>query len=146
VVAGKPDPRYPEVRRQAANSRWRQRIVFTGYLEDSMRVSLLRASRVFVFPSRHEGFGLPPLEAMAEGVPVVASTAPALQEVLGTAAQLVEPDDVQGFARAILDLLMNAQAAEEGVDRGLRQAARFSWRECASRHLSLYRKLLGTAA
>jgi len=141
VIGGKPDPRYPEARRLAAALGLADRVVFTGYLDDESRVALIRASSVFVFPSRYEGFGLPPLEAMAEGVPVVASDATSLPEVLGDAAILVSPDDASAMAEAIAAVLNDPALAARLGQAGRRRAALFTWSACASEHLRLYETL-----
>jgi glycosyltransferase involved in cell wall biosynthesis len=142
VIAGRLDPRYPEPRELARSLPCAERIVFTDFIDEPTRVSLLRASSVFAFPSRYEGFGLPPLEAMAEGVPVVSSDAASLPEALGDAASLVNPDDTPCFARAIIDLLADASLRAERAAAGRRRAATFTWRRCAEEHLALYRRLL----
>jgi glycosyltransferase involved in cell wall biosynthesis len=92
---------------------------------------LYRACTVFAFPSRYEGFGLPPLEAMACGAPVVVSDASSLPEVVGTAALRVAPDDVVGWAAALSRLLGNPDLRADFRARGLAQAAQFSYRKVA---------------
>src|SRR5262249_12119012 len=101
VIGGKIDPRYPEAQRLTASLGLERRVVFRDDLDDATRLALLRASSLFVFASHCEGFGLPPLEAMAEGIPVVASNAASLPEILGDAALFVAPDDVEGWAGAM---------------------------------------------
>jgi glycosyltransferase involved in cell wall biosynthesis len=108
---------------------------FTGYVDDAALPELYRAARVFAYPSLYEGFGIPPLEAMACGTPVVASTAGALPEVLGDAALLVDPLDTNALAEA---LEAAAQDAGELRRRGLEQAARFDWRITAEQTWQVY--------
>src|SRR4029453_11217046 len=101
VIGGKIYTRYPEAQRLAASLGLERWVIFTDYLDEATRLALLRASSLFVFASHYEGFGLPPLEAMAEGIPVVASNAASLPEILGEAALFVAPNDVEGLARAM---------------------------------------------
>jgi glycosyltransferase involved in cell wall biosynthesis len=98
-----------------------------------------------VYPSRYEGFGLPALEAMRCGTPVITSTAEALREVVGDAGLLVDPDDVEGWASAMRTLLENNDMAREMGERGLRRAERFSWDTCARETLGVYRSVMGRA-
>jgi len=142
VIGGKLDPRYPEAQRLAASLGLERWVVFTDYLDDATRLALLRASSLFVFASRYEGFGLPPLEAMAEGIPVVASNAASLPEILGDAALFVAPDDVEGLARAMRTILSNPALAQQLRKAGRKRAAQFTWEACASAHLALYESLM----
>jgi glycosyltransferase involved in cell wall biosynthesis len=142
VIGGKIDPRYPEAQRLAAALGLERWVVFTDYLDDATRLALLRASSLFVFTSYYEGFGLPPLEAMAEGIPVIASNAASLPEVLGNAALFVAPDDVEGLARAMRTILSNPALAQQLSKAGRARAVQFTWKACASAHLALYESLM----
>jgi glycosyltransferase involved in cell wall biosynthesis len=102
--------------------------------------ALYRRAACLVFPSLYEGFGLPPLEAMASGCPVAASDLPAIREVCGDAAVLFDPNDPDAIAAGVLDAL---RRADELVPRGLERAARFTWEACARRHEQIYRSLAG---
>jgi glycosyltransferase involved in cell wall biosynthesis len=108
---------------------------FTGYVDDDALPELYAAARVFAYPSLYEGFGIPPLEAMACGTPVVASTAGALPEVLGDAALLVEPHDVDALSQA---LAAAAQDHGELRRRGLARAAEFTWARTAEQTWQVY--------
>jgi glycosyltransferase involved in cell wall biosynthesis len=145
VVAGRLDARYPEARRTARAFGLDGDVRFTGYIPEDERVALLRASSVFVFPSRSEGFGLPPLEAMAEGVPVVALRCTSMPEVLGDAALLVD-DDHERIGAAILDVLRDEHLAGRLRRAGRQRAERFSWAACARGHVALYERWSGSAA
>jgi glycosyltransferase involved in cell wall biosynthesis len=142
VIGGKIDPRYPEAQQLATSLGLERWVVFTDYLDDATRLALLRASSLFVFASRYEGFGLPPLEAMAEGIPVVASNAASLPEILGDAALFVAPDDVEGLARAMRTILSSPALAQQLSQAGRERAAQFTWQACASAHLALYESLM----
>jgi glycosyltransferase involved in cell wall biosynthesis len=102
-----------------------------GYVPDEARRPLYEEARVLVLPSFNEGFGLPVLEAMTVGVPVVASTRGALPEVLGDAGLLVDPEDVNGLADAMARLLRDNTLAAQCAARGVRRALGFNWRASA---------------
>jgi alpha-1,3-rhamnosyl/mannosyltransferase len=119
-------------------SPWRHRLVRLGYVSEAHRSCLLRRATVFAYPSLYEGFGFPPLEAMVAGVPVVATSAGALPEVIGDGAALVAPGDADALATAIDGLLVDDEARADLVARGRRRIGRFSWEECAAGLASLY--------
>jgi glycosyltransferase involved in cell wall biosynthesis len=110
-----------------------------GHVSGDEVVSLMQRASALVFPSLYEGFGLPPLEAMACGCPVACSNAAALPETVGDAAQLFDPRDPRAIADAVLDLL---SSPEPWIERGLLRAARYSWDETARRTDAVYRELL----
>ena len=118
------------------------RLCLTGYLEDDELCALYSSCKAFIYPSVYEGFGLPPLEAMACGAPVIAGRVSALQETLGSAAQLVEPMDVEALAKAIAGLLGDNNRRKELGSEGQHQAAEFSWERTARLTLDVYRNLL----
>ena len=109
-----------------------------GYLADSVFYALMKRAHAFVFPSRYEGFGLPPLEAMRLGVPTIVSTAGALPEVCGDGAVHVDPDDEAGLAFQLARLLDDPAAREGLAARGKARAADFTWEETARKVLALY--------
>ena len=112
-----------------------------GYLDDKELRALYSSCKAFIYPSLYEGFGLPPLEAMACGAPVVATRIPALQETLGDAAILLEPVDVDGLARAIIDILENEDRRSTLISAGLKQVARFSWEDVAKQTYKIYQQV-----
>jgi glycosyltransferase involved in cell wall biosynthesis len=112
------------------------RIQLVGRVSDAELVELYRRAACLVFPSRGEGFGFPAVEAMACGTPVVAASSGSLPEVLGNAAPLVDPEDVEGFAAAIEEVLADP---ERWRTRGLTRAAGFTWARCAEQTVAVYR-------
>ena len=121
------------------------RLRFTGYLGDDELRALYSACRIFIYPSLYEGFGLPPLEAMACGAPVIAGRVPALQEVLGNAARLVDPLNVEALAGSIGELIENDEERRRLAENGPKHAAKFSWEETARRILKVYRDVVSAA-
>lgn len=117
-------------------------VLFPGYVADEELPWWYRAAEVFAYPSLLEGFGLPVVEAMACGTPVVTSTTSALPEVAGDAALLVDPTSVEQLATALQRLLTEPELARELRERGLRQASRFSWQRAAQETVAVYRRAL----
>jgi glycosyltransferase involved in cell wall biosynthesis len=117
-------------------------VLFTGYVDDGDLPAIYAGASCFVFPSLYEGFGLPPLEAMACGTPVVASNASSGPEVTGDAARLVDPQDVSGFAEAIYQILENAHVSYDLRSRGVARAQEFTWTRAAMAHATVYREIV----
>jgi glycosyltransferase involved in cell wall biosynthesis len=114
----------------------------TGYLDDGELRALYSSCKLFVYPSLYEGFGLPPLEAMACGAPVIASRIATFEETLDGNAQLVAPNDEHALAQAIVHLLEDEAERQTLAARGLARAAQFSWKKTAELTLSVYEELL----
>ncbi|HEU5004231.1 MAG TPA: glycosyltransferase family 1 protein [Actinomycetota bacterium] len=119
------------------------RVQTVGYLPDRELALLLAGARAFVFPSLYEGFGLPPLEAMAAGVPVVAAAAGSLPEVLGDAPVWCDPLDVSSIADAVRRVVSDETVRAQAVERGRAQAARYTWEATAARTIDAYRMVAG---
>jgi glycosyltransferase involved in cell wall biosynthesis len=146
VVAGSEDTRYPQARAEAVRQGIPDRVVFTGYLADDSLGALYQTSDVFVFPSLYEGFGMPPVEAMRFGVPVVAGRLSASPEVLGNAPLYVDMRDPQALATGVVTVLKNRLLALRLQAAGLRQAALYSSRHAALLYRGLYEELLAPTA
>lgn len=133
VVAGARGWLAEDVYAGAGRTRSRARINFLDYVDDADRPALYGAALALVYPSFYEGFGMPPLEAMASGTPVIASRAASLGEVVGSAGILVDPCSVSELAEAMAALAADAALAETLRARGLKQAQKYSWIESAEK-------------
>ena len=142
IVAGPRDPRYPEAEAAARRFGLNGSAQFTGQVSDAELRALYRGASLLALPSLREGFGLPPLEAMSFGVPVVASNAASLPEICGDAALFVDPLDSPALAVAMERVLSDAPLAETLRRRGLKQAARFTPGVQAAQTLALCEQLL----
>ena len=134
---------YEETRQVVAELRLEHKVRFLGRVSDLELITLYSIADVFAFPSFFEGFGIPPLEAMACGAPVITSNTSSLPEVVGDAALLVDPYDVNALAHAIMRLLEDTALREELRQKGYQRAQRYSWSASASKMLSVYQKLYG---
>ena len=146
VLAGnKPDPgdNFPDYDDYIRRAGLEKYVRWIGYVEEADKPALYRNAMCFAFPSIYEGFGLPPLEAMACGVPVVTSNAASLPEVVGEAAFALDPDDARQMAGAFISLLIQDSFAEEMKQKGLQQAAKFSWEQTATETVIVYDRLAG---
>jgi len=114
--------------------------VFEG-VTDEMLPDIYKAARLFVYPSFAEGFGVPPLEAMACGVPVVTSNTTAIPEVVGNAALLIDPNKPHEIAEAIFKLISNRKMANDFVTKGIEQAERFSWHNASLSYLEAIKNM-----
>jgi glycosyltransferase involved in cell wall biosynthesis len=130
------------VRRQAGSLGLTDRVHFLGYLSDESLRALYARAAVFVYPSLFEGFGLPVLEAMAAGCPVITSTVSSLPEVAGAAAVLVNPYEVGEIAEALAMLCLDEGQAQRYSDRGVERARTFTWEKCAREVAAIYRSVL----
>ena len=139
VIIGDTISQYPAVRQAVLKSKMEHAVRFLGFVPFETLRCFYEAAAAFVFPSRHEGFGLPPLEAMACGTPVVTSNVSSLPEVAGDAAMFVNPGNVFDIARGIRDVLTDEPLRAELIRRGRVQAARFSWERSARQVLEIYR-------
>jgi glycosyltransferase involved in cell wall biosynthesis len=118
-----------------------ERVKFAGYLADDDLRALYSSCRVFVYPSLYEGFGLPLLEAMACGAPVISSNIPVVRETVGDVALLISPTDVDDLAGSIKRLLENSNEREQRSAAGKQHASEFSWEKAAAATLNVYRQV-----
>jgi len=120
----------------------RGRVVFTGYVEEQDISAVYSGAKAFLFPSLYEGFGLPPLEAMQCGVPVITSNTTSLPEVVGDAGIMVDPTDMDALCAAMLEVATNDQLCGELRERGLARARQFSWAKSAQQTAEVYRFIM----
>ncbi|MBI3666368.1 MAG: glycosyltransferase family 4 protein [Acidobacteria bacterium] len=139
IIIGDELAAHPDLRRSVIRSRIQHRVRFLGFVPTEALRAFYRSAAAFVFPSLYEGFGLPPLEAMAQGTPVVTSNTYSLPEVVGDAAVMVNPENVFDIARGMRQALLDEDLRRELSLRGRRQVACFSWDRAAERVLEIYR-------
>jgi glycosyltransferase involved in cell wall biosynthesis len=142
VIAGGLGWLYEPIVNKVAEYRVADRVKFLGFVPDADLPALFTGASLFVFPSMHEGFGLPVLEAMACGAPVVTSNRSALPEVAGDAAVLVDPLDVESIADGIAKILKDQVIARRLAEAGRHRAAQFTWTAAARKLLEIYRSCL----
>jgi len=148
VIAGRLPERdtsfAPDPRRLAREQEVDERFVrFVGFVDEADKPALYRGAVALIFPSRYEGFGLPVLEALACGTPVVGSDVSSIPEVVGSAGVLLPPDDAEGMAGALIQLATDDTCRAELSRRALAQAARFSWERTARETLAAYQDAVG---
>lgn len=141
LIVGKKDWGYRRILRLTSHAEIRKKIHFTGYVDDRILTSLYKNARLFIYPSIEEGFGFPPLEAMACGIPTIATDTSSLRENLRGAAKLVPPDDPEALRNAIIKMLRNKKIRKHFQQKGLERIKRFSWKETAIKTLACYEEL-----
>jgi glycosyltransferase involved in cell wall biosynthesis len=145
IIIGDEVSKNPDIRRAVIRSGMQHDVRFLGYVSIDVLRIFFDMAKVFVFPSLYEGFGLPPLEAMAHGTPVVASNTSALPEVVGNAALLVNPENVFEISRAMHRMLTDQPLRERMKAAGIEQARRFSWETSVRRMVAVYEEVLAEA-
>jgi glycosyltransferase involved in cell wall biosynthesis len=141
LIVGERDPRYPEVGEYISQNNLHKKVFMTDYLSDEELVEAYREADVLLHLSLYEGFGLPPLEAMACGTPVVASDRASLPEVLGDAAVFTDPLNPSETADTVIAVLTDENARQQLIATGKEQAAKYKWTETARQVVSLYEKV-----
>jgi glycosyltransferase involved in cell wall biosynthesis len=144
VVIGDELTRHPDLRRAVIRARVREDVRFLGFVSHPVLRAFYARARAFLFPSLYEGFGLPPLEAMAHGTPVLTSNVSSLPEVFGDAALLVNPENVFEIARGICQVLTDAALRRNLIARGYEQVKRYSWERSASEVRNVYEAAVNT--
>lgn len=143
LIIGDEISKLPALRRAVHQYKLHKHVRFLGFLPADTLAVLYRLAAVFVFPSLYEGFGLPPLEAMASGTPVVTSNVSSLPEVVGDAAMLIDPYDVESIVDGIRRVLSEPALANELRARGIQRAREFSWERSVARTKELYQEVGG---
>jgi glycosyltransferase involved in cell wall biosynthesis len=119
----------------------KRRVIITGYIPDQDLSTIYSGALAFVYPSLYEGFGLPPLEAMQCGTPVITSNTSSLPEVVGDAGIMIDPNDQDQLSQALLSLINNATLRQELSQKGLVRAKQFSWEKCAAQTVKIYHQI-----
>jgi len=138
VLIGDDISKYAALRRAVHDLQLHQYVRFLGHLPEETLAVMYRLAAVLVFPSLYEGFGLPPLEAMASGTPVVTSNVSSLPEVAGDAAVLVDPYDPEAIADGIYRVLTDERLRRDMVHKGIARAGQFSWEQSVRRVRAIY--------
>lgn len=138
VIVGKKGWKYQEIERSVREFQLENDVIFTGYMKDEDLHHTYNLAEVFVFPSLYEGFGIPPLEAMASGCPVISSNAASLPEVVGDAGLLIEPSSSHKIADAIISLMENPQLKNTLLEKGFHRSRKFSWEDTAQQVLDQF--------
>lgn len=141
IIIGDEISRYPSVRQSVMRSRVEQSVRFLGFVPINTLRIFYKAAAAFVFPSLYEGFGLPPLEAMACGTPVITSNVSSLPEVVGDAAIIVNPENVFDISRGIREALLDDTLRQRCIVGGFQQVRRFSWHRTAEQVLDVYHEV-----
>lgn len=141
VIVGFSNWQTTEICKLLQKSKFREDFIFIGFIEGKDIVCLYNAASVFIFPSLYESFGIPPLEAMACGTPVITSKTGAIPEITGRAALLIEPRAGEQLRSALLKVLNDKNLRNELIARGLEQVKKFSWRKMAEETLEIYKSV-----
>lgn len=142
VLAGKKGWGYDDIFRLIKEYKLETDVIFTGYVTEEEKVALLKGAVCFIYPSLYEGFGMPPLEAMACGTPVIASNAASLPEVIGDSGILIDPESIEDLKKSMLEINENSQLRNKLSYEGAKRAQNYDWRKIAVQLKELYKKML----
>ncbi len=143
VLVGKNDANFERLKTYAKNRNLDSQVIFTGFIDEGQLRWLYENAASYAFPSLSEGFGLPALEAMVYGVPVVSSNSTCLPEIYGDAAEYFDPKNISDMADKILKVLTEEELAEKLSKKGRAQASKYSWQKMAEQTLGAYKEVLG---
>ncbi len=121
-----------------SNSLLKNHVIFAGYIPDHDLSAIYSGALAFVYPSLYEGFGLPPLEAMQCGTPVITSNTSSLPEVVGDAGLMINPTNRDDLCQAMLNLINNSKLRNQLSQKGIDRATQFSWSKCATETIKVY--------
>ena len=141
VIAGKEGWMAEKIHKKAAHSPYKNEIIFTGYINPENLNALFSEAKVFVFPSLHEGFGMPVIEAMAKKIPVITSNIESLPEITADSAILINPKKKEEICKALELILNNEKLKIELIKKGFERAKEFCWEKCATKTLGIYKKI-----
>src|SRR5271167_1131871 len=141
IIIGDEVSKHPDLRRAVVKGRVQNDVRFLGFVPIEVLRIFYDQAKIFVFPSLYEGFGLPPLEAMAHSTPVVTSNTSSIPEVVGNAAVMVNPENVFEIMKALHRVLLDQSVRDKLKARGVQQAGRFSWDQSVRRMLEVYREV-----
>lgn len=141
VIAGKNGWNYDNVYKKVNDYKINESVIFTGYIKAEEAVTLLKGALAFVFPSIYEGFGMPPLEAMACGVPIITSNVSSLPEVVQDAGYLIDPFSAEDLSEAMFEIINNSEKRGQLIEKGLKRAKEFTWKGSAELLRSVYENM-----
>ena len=142
IIAGGKGWKYEEIFETYENSKIKEDIIFIGYIDEEDKIPLYKLSRLFIFPSLYEGFGMPVLEAMAAGTPVITSNISSLPEVVGDGAILINPYSIKEISNAINKILNgNEEFLKQMIIKGKEQSKKFTWAISVEKLEKIYKEL-----
>lgn len=141
IIAGKKGWMFESIFEMVKKNNLQEDIIFIGYVDERDKPLLYKMSRMFIFPSLYEGFGMPVLEAMAAGVPVITSNNSSIPEVAGEAAILLNAQDIEGMVVAINQLDKDSSLRKKLILEGLKQSSKFTWENSIEQLISVYNKM-----
>jgi glycosyltransferase involved in cell wall biosynthesis len=141
VIIGKFGWKSKNIKRKILRLQSEKKLIATGYMPINDLAVTYKLAELFVFPSLVEGFGIPPLEAMASGTPVITSNRAAIPEVVGTAAIKIDPTNADQFFRAIIKVLTSKNLKQELIEKGFERIKKFSWKKAAEKTLEVYKSV-----